>query len=85
MSKVSSLKDFDDHCTYYYLKLIMKSKGPPQLIKSVWGVEILIKPNFIITTRYEILTFCQFGPFSKRGGGVPKNCGQKLKFWDFFN
>ena len=50
------------------------------------GVQILKKPNFIITIRYEILTFswAWVGPFFKEGGGGPENFCQKLKFKVFF-
>ena len=49
------------------------------------GLEILKKPNFIITIRYEILTFLSVGPFFKEGGGGLENFGQKLKYREFFN
>ena len=48
------------------------------------GVEILKKPNFIITIRYEILMFSLVGPFFKEVGGGLENLGQKLKFLGFF-
>ena len=48
------------------------------------GVEILKKPNFIITIRYEIQMFSSIWPSFWRGGGGPENFGQKLKFWGFF-
>ena len=44
------------------------------------GVEILKKPNFTITIRYEIPTFSSVEPFFEEGGGGPENFGQKLNF-----
>ena len=48
------------------------------------GVKFWKKTNFIITIRYEILTFSSVGPFFEEGGGGLENLGQKLKFKGFF-
>ena len=40
-----------------------------QFLETLYAVEILQKPNFIISIRYEIPTFSSVRPFSKRGRG----------------
>ena len=52
----------------------------------VEGFETLKKTNFIITIRYEILTFSSVGPFFEEGGrGSRKFRPEAEIFWDFFN
>ena len=43
-----------------------------QFLETLYVVEILQKPNFIITIRYEIQTFLAVRPFFEEGGGSRK-------------
>ena len=46
--------------------------GEVRLSDEIGGFEISKKPNFIITIRYEILTFSTVGPFFEEGRGSRK-------------
>ena len=58
---------------------IIAKIGEFGLSDEMGGFEIL-KKNFIITFRYEILTFLSVGPFFEERERGPENLGQKLKF-----
>ena len=75
--------------------MTINPKGPPQLTKSVkfgffpkqgrGGVEILKKPNFTITIRYEIPTFSSVEPFFEEGGRGSRKVRPETELFGIFS